>query len=242
MKSMTLALAIGAASVVASAQQTPDFTGRWVLTKPEKAPPALAQVLEVTQSDAVKRPELPALVVTLLGDGQIRSRRHEIGLVGGRTIGVDRDGRKRGPDTTYSVRWDGDSLVIAEGKSAWDGQPEQTHVEIWSLDSAGTLTITMKDNGQESTATYRRQAAKGITTAQLQVDFGAGLQPKRVPTHRPDLGPMLPALPTTPVGPPADCQMARRADTTIDRFIAQAPPSDVKFTMRVIEVPPCLSK
>lgn len=155
MKVLTVTLAIGAASAVASAQQKPDFTGRWVLIQSDPAPATDAQSLDVTQSLQGQPPGLLVLTVTRKSKDQSSTRSHQIGLIGGRNYG-SANGRPANPNTTFSVRWDGDSLVIAEGTSEWQGQPARSRTEVWSLDSAGTLTIQVNDDGRKSMAKYQR--------------------------------------------------------------------------------------
>lgn len=82
----------------------------------------------------------------------------------------------------------------------------------------------------------------GPTGPRLGVDFGRGISldaPRRLQTPRP------PAVGQPAAGPaPAaiDCQMVRGADPTVDPRLVKRPPSDVTFTMRVIEVPACPAK
>jgi hypothetical protein len=79
----------------------------------------------------------------------------------------------------------------------------------------------------------------GSRGPRLGVDFGRGITPdvaRRLHTTPP---PPVWQPRVDPVSTPIDCQMVREADPTIDTGLVRLPPSGMKFTMRVLEVPAC---
>ena len=100
----------------------------------------------------------------------VRSESYQIGVGGGVVGGVDRTGRGtlpngQRPETRFSVRWDGNGLVIETGN--YSGPRRESgryteHSEVWWLDAEGRLvmTVTDKSSGAESAAqtlTYQRK-------------------------------------------------------------------------------------
>lgn len=159
-----------------AAQDKPDLTGRWVIESPPDAAPEVALALTVTRS--IARPNvtggpMPPSFTDLTVDRQlasgIRSDTYQIGVSGGVVGGVDRNGRGTGPngrspETRFSVRWDGNRLVIETDRYSGptrESGPYTEHAEVWRLDEGGRLVITLTDRGSgvaptTRTLTYRR--------------------------------------------------------------------------------------
>ncbi len=78
---------------------------------------------------------------------------YQIGVEGGGVGPVFPTGRGTGPDTNiprtrFSVRWEGNRLVIETGNYSGptrEAGPYPEHVEVWQLD-AGETPFTMWDN------------------------------------------------------------------------------------------------
>jgi hypothetical protein len=78
--------------------------------------------------------------------------------------GVAGNGRGPNTHTRFSVRWDGDTLVIETGSYTGptrDSGPYSEHEEIWSLDAQRRLAMTVTDRGSGTESktvrlTYRR--------------------------------------------------------------------------------------
>lgn len=157
LRALAFVVGLGVTSMPAQAQQKPDFSGRWALTRTENPAATPAARLEVVHAQDPRR---ETLTVTAGQQGGTRTRVFEIGRAGGRVAGVDSSGRSTGPSSWYSVTWVGEMLLIEEGTSAWQTQREQSFKEVWSIDSGGALTITVIVNGgdQVNIARYRREA------------------------------------------------------------------------------------
>lgn len=171
--SFVLPLLIAAA---VAGQDKPDFSGRWVLENPADSASDIARSLTVRQSivrttarGTPMEPFLKDLTVEREFSTGARSESYQIGVVGGVVGGVDRTGRA-GPDgqnreTRFSVRWDGNRLVIETGTYSGptrESGPYTEHTEVWSLDAESRLVMTVTDrrSGAESstrTLTYRRR-------------------------------------------------------------------------------------
>jgi hypothetical protein len=152
----------------AAGQTQPDFSGRWVLIDPIDAAGSIARTLVVQQpiarTNAYGAPMPPAfLKITIERHfvGDTRTDVYQIGLEGGKVFG----GNAPIPQTRFSVRWDGDRLVIDtasySGPSREAG-PYTERSETWQLERQGTLRVTIDDRGSaiESmsiTTRYRRQ-------------------------------------------------------------------------------------
>ena len=171
MSPIWLALAI----VGLTAQDEPDFSGRWVLDTPSLASPDVPRVLAVRQTlvrtTVTGRPMEPYykdLVVEREFDSGVRSRSYVIGAVGGVVPGVDRLGRPTDPSASerrFSVRWDADRLVIEEASYALPKSETRAfteHTEVWSLDESGRLVMSVTERSSEAapvtrTLTYLRR-------------------------------------------------------------------------------------
>lgn len=152
-----------------AAQEKPDFTGQWVLvTLPEAAGDAAAE-LSVRQwfEHATSAPgvpfEIPHVTIERQFKSGARSETYRFGTggtVGGITAGASVPGWR----TLYTVKWDGNRLVIETGRyfgSPHEKGPYSEHGEVWALDPRGRLvmTITDRDSTTESRTTeltYRK--------------------------------------------------------------------------------------
>jgi hypothetical protein len=68
------------------------------------------------------------------------------------------------PQTRFSVRWDGNRLVIDTGRYSGptrEAGPYTEHAEVWQLDAGGMLILSITDRGSgiastTNTLTYRK--------------------------------------------------------------------------------------
>ena len=140
-----------------------DFSGEWVLVVSARGeidvPLALVVRQSVTRTNASGAPMEPyfsALAVERQFSTYSQTDTYQIGVEGGTVIGSLR--------TTYSVRWEGNRLVVATSGtsgSSRDPGPYTEHIEEWELDERGRLIIfvTNRSSGAksgENTITYRR--------------------------------------------------------------------------------------
>jgi hypothetical protein len=155
-----------AAATAAQVPDKPDFSGTWVLTDPAAARPDVPRTLTVTQS--VRRenvrgkpmtPFFDSLTVVREFPTDVRTDSYRIGIEGGTSSAPG------GPTckTTFGVRWDENRLVIENGSYSrcTGGGPYTEHTEIWQLDAAGMLILSVTDRGSDfgtrrNTLTYRR--------------------------------------------------------------------------------------
>jgi hypothetical protein len=160
-----LSLAIAAS---AAAQDQPDFSGRWVLVSSAVADPNAARSLNIRQpvrdTNALGAPMAPhflALIVEREFADRVTTETHQIGVEGGivgGTVGGASD------QSRFSVRWEGDRLVIERGSDSSqtrDARRYWEHTEEWELDAAGVLVVTVTDRASDAgpkanTFTYRR--------------------------------------------------------------------------------------
>jgi len=159
-----------------AAQGKPDFSGRWVLAASPGAGPNVARSLTVRQPivrtnvyGAPMDPLFGELTVERQFVSAVRTDIYQIGVTGGRVGGVVPTGRGTGPDMNipedrFSVRWEGNRLVIETGNYSGptrEAGPYTEHVEVWQLDARGMLILSVTDRGSgiESTTktlTYRK--------------------------------------------------------------------------------------
>jgi hypothetical protein len=163
-----------AVSVVAqlTAQDTPDFSGDWVLeSAPQSAadiPKRLSVRQSLTRTNVRGEPMKPFFkditVARELANGR-RSETYQIGIAGGTVPGPRTDGSADGPRTHRRVEWEERTLVIENGSytgpTRESGQWTERR-EVWSLDPGGRLRLaitTRSSVGASSTVTllYRRQ-------------------------------------------------------------------------------------
>jgi hypothetical protein len=159
-----------------SAQDQPDFSGRWVLAAPPAAGPGVARSLTVLQPivgtnvyGAPMTPFFKELTVERQFLRDVRTDTYQIGVAGA-SSGVGATGHGSGPDvhvpeTRFSVRWEGARLAIDSGVYSGPTRaagPYTEHSEVWQLDAAGMLIVSVTDRGSgtESTTnilTYRKR-------------------------------------------------------------------------------------
>ena len=75
----------------------------------------------------------------------------------------------------------------------------------------------------------------------IHVDFAKGLQFEKPARPMPSQTPARPGA-SASEKQGIDCQMIRNADRNLDPRIVKAPPSGVKYALRVIEAPACPAK
>ena len=153
-----------ALTAVTAAQSQSDFSGRWILVRPETATADVARALTVRQPivrtnvyGAPMEPFFKEISVDRDFGGRVSTDTHQIGMGGG-TISVPGP-IGRGVSTKFLVRWEDGRLVIDTGRTE-DGK-FSGRTEVWQLDAAGLLTITVTDRAtgaetRTTTATYRR--------------------------------------------------------------------------------------
>jgi hypothetical protein len=145
-------VALGLTLLNVAPQDTPDFSGRWVLQAPADAPPDVSRVIVVRRSarestprDSTRKPPLEELTIRREFENGVSVETHAIGLQGGSVAGVHADGTPTGPSTYRSARWSGPSLMLESG-SYRGPVPEQgvrkEQQETWSLARGGRLRIT----------------------------------------------------------------------------------------------------
>jgi hypothetical protein len=169
-------LIVVAVSVVVPlvAQDTPDFSGHWVLESASPSAADIPRTLSVTMSlvrtNVRGEPMIPFFkditVARELAKGT-SSQTYQIGVVGGEvggTVGGRGSGRSEFPSRHYRVVWEKETLVIETGSytgpAPESGQWAERR-EAWSLDPDGRLrlAITSRSSGSASstvTLVYRR--------------------------------------------------------------------------------------
>jgi hypothetical protein len=146
-----LAVLVGS---VPSAQDHPDFSGRWVLDLPSQPSPQVPRTLSVRQSlvsTNIRGEPIPPFFRDITIDrevaGRTRSATHPIGVQGGTHPGIDsRGNRADGPLRHFVVRWDANALIFESG--SFTGEGPETGVwaerrEVWSLESDGRLRLVI---------------------------------------------------------------------------------------------------
>ena len=151
------------AVTVTAPQTQPDFSGRWTLVSPETAAADVARALTVRQPivrtnvyGAPMEPFFKEISVDRDFGGSKRTDTHRIGVRGG-SMSMGPTGP--GASTTSYVRWEERQLVIDTGRT--DDGKFSGRTEVWQLDAAGLLTITVTEratgaDSRTTTATYRR--------------------------------------------------------------------------------------
>ena len=162
MSSSILAVTVALSAVVA-AQSQPDFSGRWVLARPETAAVDVARTLTVRQpivrTNVYGAPMEPFFKEISVDREFVGSKRTDTHLIGARGGSVQMGPAGRGASTTSYARWEERQLVIDTGRTEDAKFSERT--EVWQLDAAGLLTITVTERAtgaepRATTATYRR--------------------------------------------------------------------------------------
>jgi hypothetical protein len=159
-----------------TAQDKPDFSGRWILETSAVVGPDVARSLTVRQrvvranvNGAPMPPFFNELSVERQYVTDVHAETYQIGVEGGTVGGVAATNRGPAPDVNASqtrlvVRWEDDRLVIDTGSysgSSREAGPYSEHSEIWRLDTAGVLILSITDRGSgiastTKTLTYRK--------------------------------------------------------------------------------------
>jgi len=163
-----LCLAVLSSMQVGSRPSQPDFSGEWILVNPTNPAADVATALSVRQpivENTVRGGSMPPAYLELVVERHLpvgnRSETYRIGVDGGMVGGLPAGVRF---ETRQSVKWDGDSLVIAT--SRWSGPPEDRRLderrsEVWQLDSKGRLVVTISEHEDKrelrTELTYRRR-------------------------------------------------------------------------------------
>ena len=157
-------------------QDKPDFSGHWVLAPSPGSGPDVARSLTVRQSiartnvyGAPIEPFFKDLTVEREFVSDVRTDTYQIGVEGGTVGGMVPAGRETGSSanisqTRFSVHWEGNRLVIETGSYSGptrDAGPYTEHTEVWQLDDAGILILSVTDRGsgiesKTKTLTYRK--------------------------------------------------------------------------------------
>jgi hypothetical protein len=157
-----------------AAQEKPDFSGSWVLESGAQSAGDIPKALLVNQSivrtNARGEPMKPFfrdITVTRYFVAGTRTDTYIIGTQGGVVTVLPPDGRpnRLNPQTRVAVRWDADRLIIDTGSysgSRREDGPYTERTEVWELDSAGELRVTVNDRGSatastSTTAMYRKE-------------------------------------------------------------------------------------
>ena len=167
-RSLILVMLAGAAL---TAQDKPDFSGRWVLERSEQSAPDIPRALSVRQSlvrtnvrGEPMKPFFKDIAVDREFESGTRSETYFIGVVGGFVSGLSAHGGAGGPSGHQRVDWDRNALVFESGQYTGD-KPETgvwtEHRETWSLDTDGRLHVTLntrssRDVPKTATLIYRR--------------------------------------------------------------------------------------
>ena len=150
-----LGLLISLTAGTTSAQEKPDFTGRWVLVTSTDGATNVASAMSVRQwfehTASVRGVPigLPNIEIDRQFQTGVRSESHQIGVEGGMTT-VSAGVNVPRVRTRYAVKWDGDRLVVETGRYSGPTQESgrySEHDEVWSLDKKGRLVLTVTDRG-----------------------------------------------------------------------------------------------
>ena len=159
-------LALAAASGLS--QNQPDFSGHWVLVRPERAGPDVAVSLivqqPITRQNVYGAPMEPAYLRITIERRFATSTRTDTHAIGARAGTMS--GPVRGADpaansrTTVFTRWEDRRLVIDTTRSSSGTFASRT--ETWELDAEGRLTVTTTEKSSggapiTAIAVYRRQ-------------------------------------------------------------------------------------
>jgi hypothetical protein len=153
-----------------TAQDQPDFSGRWVLASELQSdlesPHALSVNQLLVRTNGRGEPMMPFFkeitVVRELKDST-RSETLQIGVEGGEIGGLP--GRGIVSRARFAVRWEGRALVLERG--TYSGPSPETGEwsewrDVWSLDLEGRLRVSTTrrssvDEARTTTLVYRRQ-------------------------------------------------------------------------------------
>lgn len=160
-------------TVGVTAQETPDFEGRWVLLAPlpDSETPLELQVSQTVIRTTVRgepmKPYVSHIFVDRRFDSGIRSGSYEVGLQGGQVPGSTAGPEE--PKSYQGVRWDGRALLFERG--TYTGSLRRTgtwteRLESWSLDADSALRVvitTDSSSGEARTVTriYERRPSLG---------------------------------------------------------------------------------
>jgi hypothetical protein len=170
--SFALALLVG---VGLSAQDKPDFSGRWILESSSQpgpdSPRAVSVVQSLVRTNVYGEPMKPFyrdIAIDWEYESGTRSETHTIGVVGGVVPGMSADGsRGSGVYRHHAVKWDGDALVFESGSSS-EQTPETgfwaERREVWTLETNGRLRLVITTRSSDDvsrtvTLLYRRRLA-----------------------------------------------------------------------------------
>jgi hypothetical protein len=154
-----------------SAQDTPDFSGHWILESAAQPatdiPRALTVSMSIVRTNVRGEPMKPFFKDITVGRefaNGTSSETYQIGVEGG-TVSGRADQRADSPRSHHRVIWEEQTLVIETGRytgpTPESGQWTERR-EAWSLDPEGRLrlAITSRSSGSASitvTLVYRRQ-------------------------------------------------------------------------------------
>jgi hypothetical protein len=154
--------------VVSTSQDKPDFSGDWILESASESAREIPQALTVRQSlvatNVFGEPMKP-FFKDIMVERKFESRAYTetllIGVEGGVVPGRNPDGTSAAPYTHFSVRWEGNTLVIERGRST-EAAPRsgawEEHQEVWSLEADGRLHVAMTTvTSARASNVYRRR-------------------------------------------------------------------------------------
>ena len=176
---VALAIVPMLAVATAAAQDKPDVSGTWALADPASVGPDAARNLTLTMTVVRQNvrgepigPFFDSLTVTReFATGARSVDSYRLGVEGGTARGTvgglstaGAGSRASASQTRFSVRWQGNRLVIETASysgASREAGPYTEHAEVWQLDAAGMLILTVTDRGSEfetrtSILTYRR--------------------------------------------------------------------------------------
>jgi hypothetical protein len=152
-----------AAATAQDKPDKPDFSGRWVLEKPEPAGPDDPRALIVRQPiartnafGAPMKPYFKELAVSRHFSDAVRSETYQIGMMGGVVGGTVGGGVA--PQSRFSTTWQGDRLVMETGTysgSTAESGPYTERIETWHLTAEPKLVITVTNRGSGMATTTR---------------------------------------------------------------------------------------
>lgn len=149
LRTSLFALALALASVAASAQKKPDFTGTWVAVSPAEAAGQEQEVRHTpTTLSTGHASEGGGHHATYKLDGS--ESRNELTSHGEKIV------------TISKAVWDGDKVVITSATTYPDGRKLDSR-ETWSMDPTGRLIV-------ESSETMTGQPARSMTIVHRKKD------------------------------------------------------------------------
>jgi hypothetical protein len=168
MRSVILLLLAAAIAI----QDTPDFSGRWVLAASESPGDDVPRSLAVRQTlvrtnvrGEPMRPYFKEITIEREFATVTRTATYAIGILGGSVSGVVGTGKPAGPRGYHGVKWEGNALVFES--ASYTGDMRESGVwderrEVWSFDPDGRLRVTIQTRGSTDvsakvvTQIYRR--------------------------------------------------------------------------------------